>query len=986
MPAHRRTPGALRTLALVCAWVVAWSALAAHARPAAKKASSHTAAHPATHSAPRAAATGRSGSRQATRGRASSRAPVAAPVPRLPTVSAFRYEIAPAPDWVIPVTDAPQATAAAALHDRLLDQQVRLGPQGSSRYTHVIRVVDNPAGMAPAAQIEVTYDPSYQKLWLHHVDVVRNGQHLARLDRKQVQLLQRETQLEHRVYDGRVTASIVLDDVRVGDEVDYAYTLEGDNPVFGGRFQEVDWLGALNGPASLVQYRLIHPAQRTLQVRVGPTDARVSRRDVGGPGGSKWREVVVRRDQVPMLRFDTNASHAVALASSIQVSEFSDWGDVARWGARLFAAPVTPTPQIDRLVDDLRAAHTEPDDQVLAALKWVQTEVRYFGHAFGTGSHQPTSPEKVLNQRYGDCKDKALLFVTLLRKLGVQARPVLVSTQLRQNLDRALPGALAFDHVVTEVQLDDQRLVLDPTRTHQSGPLAQRNVIGLMRGLPLSADTTELAALPQPFDQLRFDVLDRYAVHGFAEDVTLESRITYRGDLAEALREALSTQAPADVEASLMQPYLRAYPQLQKLAPMKIEPATDDDAVTAVLQMRLPEFWRFPDEKMLVGDTFQWALIEAARLGLEPHRTDDLAVPFPGIHRHRVEVSYPEDVNQPGDTRVDEPDRQLALHRSLRITPREVQLDSEVVLGQADIPVGELPAYQARFNKLVPYFGLTLNVPAVPAARLDSLHTELAALEQDVRRQRIEATTPTQVQALFKLKVLDAQIASGRLTPRLKAQALVSRGIQHDMVGQLDAGGQDFAEALRLVPELPEALSAAARNAVLNGQAARARELASRLLARQEGHAEARMTRAMAAWQLGDAAATRQDLQRLLQDPAQQRQGYPLIWLSLTEPAGTDTTTLQRLTTGLPDGDTWPRPLVDWALGQRDELALLAAAGQTKASQGALCEAHFYLGERARALGDLATARRHYQAAVDQHMVEYTEHAWAVLRLRTLDR
>ena len=58
--------------------------------------------------------------------------------------------ISPAPDWVIPVTDAPQATAGAALHDRLLDQQVRLGPQGSSRYTNVIRVVDNPAGMAPA--------------------------------------------------------------------------------------------------------------------------------------------------------------------------------------------------------------------------------------------------------------------------------------------------------------------------------------------------------------------------------------------------------------------------------------------------------------------------------------------------------------------------------------------------------------------------------------------------------------------------------------------------------------------------------------------------------------------------------------------------------------------------------------------------------------------------------------------------------------------
>ena len=45
------------------------------------------------------------------------------------------------------------------------------------------------------------------------------------------------------MYDGRETLSIVLDDVRVGDEIDYAYSLRGGNPVFGDKFVALVGIG-----------------------------------------------------------------------------------------------------------------------------------------------------------------------------------------------------------------------------------------------------------------------------------------------------------------------------------------------------------------------------------------------------------------------------------------------------------------------------------------------------------------------------------------------------------------------------------------------------------------------------------------------------------------------------------------------------------------------------------------------------------------------
>src|SRR5205814_7276577 len=47
-----------------------------------------------------------------------------------------------------------------------------------------------------------------------------------------------ETGADSGLYDGRMTALLILDDLRVGDVLDYAITVHGENPVFNGRFMD----------------------------------------------------------------------------------------------------------------------------------------------------------------------------------------------------------------------------------------------------------------------------------------------------------------------------------------------------------------------------------------------------------------------------------------------------------------------------------------------------------------------------------------------------------------------------------------------------------------------------------------------------------------------------------------------------------------------------------------------------------------------------
>ncbi|MFX9123810.1 DUF3857 domain-containing protein, partial [Acinetobacter baumannii] len=73
--------------------------------------------------------------------------------------------------------------------------------------------------------------------------------------------------LENGVYSGQVTASILIDDLRVGDTLDIAFSTSGQNPVFGSKY-----FGSSLWDQSLPMLRrrvvLNHPIDRAINWRM----------------------------------------------------------------------------------------------------------------------------------------------------------------------------------------------------------------------------------------------------------------------------------------------------------------------------------------------------------------------------------------------------------------------------------------------------------------------------------------------------------------------------------------------------------------------------------------------------------------------------------------------------------------------------------------------------------------------------------------------
>src|SRR5690606_31370017 len=125
-----------------------------------------------------------------------------------------------------------------------------------------------------------------------------------------------------------------------------------------------------------------------------------------------------------------------------------------------------------------------------SAVALVQREVRYLGFEHGIGAYRPHPPDMVFNQRYGDCKDKSLLLVSVLRACGIRAAPALVNSVSGLSLNDQLPRPSLFDHCIVRAELDGKAHWLDPTMSHNGGNADQRYVPDFGYALVLGDEVT----------------------------------------------------------------------------------------------------------------------------------------------------------------------------------------------------------------------------------------------------------------------------------------------------------------------------------------------------------------------------------------------------------------------------------------------------------------------------------------------------------------
>jgi lipoprotein NlpI len=881
----------------------------------------------------------------------------------------------PIPAWVELVA-IPEASQAHPVVLRLADTQYYIDGTPVV-YVRRALLVNDAASLSSAGQISIPFVPEYHKLKLHAVRVLRNGQSLDRTASSTVRFLERETGLEQGVYSGEVTASILVSDIRVGDTLEFSYSLHGQNPVFGGKFIETaSWDQA--SPTALRRIVLNHRMSRKISWRViGDRKSKpvVPTEVVRG----EMRRLVFEERSIPKFDPEPSTPRDYPAYRRMQFSEFSGWDDVVAWAGRLFQRHGALSQDVREVIEKLRKRSTD-EDRAVGALEFVQSEIRYFSVSLGESSHRPTQPDIVLKQRYGDCKDKSLLLMTLLDALGIKSKPVLVAIGMRRGLDNLLPSPELFNHAIVQVTVNDKIFYLDPTLLGQHGRLERMGQIHEgTQVLVVAPESRQLSiiASTNARDLARSEVAETVTLSKFNTDSQLQVRHVWRGAMAEGLRVLQQRLAPDELLKSVGDPMETRYPG----AKLVEEPDIQDDRTDNVFSMTA----QYSVPKLAVERGAYWLVrySPANMIGVlapppSPTRTIPLQLPlFPYDARYTFEVNFPAEVNVislPRASTVGSKYFNYAVRSFFRGNNSKTVMELATFANQV-----EPSDFKKYTEDMQSVDNIAIGAVVVPKTAIRSVKSAAAAkkdVAQTVRDQLQETIDKTTLAIRF-----------GKLTGTDLAGAYCLRSNARTDLGMVKDALADANEALKLTPNSSDSLRCRAHVHFAAGEFEKAITDYSKSITLGATDAKVLQQRGIAKFYAGRLTEAAEDFAKASDTGEKESQPYADLWLSWT---------YQRLGQPLPDsmrervtmdarGD-WPRPALAVLAGKLapEEMLKLLERKSANERRMATSEAYFYLGQYYMGRGDKIKAGEFFGKVRRLNMVMNTEHKAAGFELQSL--
>ncbi len=217
------------------------------------------------------------------------------------------------------------------------------------------------------------------------------------------------------------------------------------------------------------------------------------------------------------------------------VSSWNTWDDIGKWWYSLYRDKLDVNDSLTTIIHDIVIGMTDNFQKAKAIAEWVRDNVRYVAVELGKGGVEPREAGRILSVRYGDCKDKTILTMAMLRYVGIESYPVLVCRS-KENLIDDCPSQ-QFDHVIACVKMDTGKVFFDPTASHDFGYIDNR----LTHSLQVMIVANE-AVLVRPCDYLGGDSITETIRLSLQSDSVVGSiRMILVGKKASGLNKNMSS-------------------------------------------------------------------------------------------------------------------------------------------------------------------------------------------------------------------------------------------------------------------------------------------------------------------------------------------------------------------------------------------------------------------------------------------------------------
>ncbi len=367
----------------------------------------------------------------------------------------------------------------------------------------------------------------------------------------------------YSLYDDICRLSFSLSAGNYPVTVEFSYEIE-----LHSLFNWPDWRPQAYIPVLRSCYEIDAPASFTYRIdTVGNLPDPVVDSAAGGRVRTQWSIA-----NVPALRKEL---HAPPLhESSLRVEfapatahlrefriDYDDWSTLGRDCFEIFRKSFELDKDAAKFASTLLTNRPPTLSELESLHRQFLERQRYVSINIGIGGWQPHVAAATFKNRYGDCKDLATLYSSLLAQAGVKARPVLIRTRDIGPLNPDFPTLSNFNHAILMYTIGNDTVWVDGTCT----VCALGDLPDVDEGrFVLLLDPDSAVLLRTPDSPAESNLILRKASIDFYEDISarLTIDITARGNPSHDLINAARYLKPEDLcvylrEQNLVPPSLR---------------------------------------------------------------------------------------------------------------------------------------------------------------------------------------------------------------------------------------------------------------------------------------------------------------------------------------------------------------------------------------------------------------------------------------------
>ncbi|GAA5022371.1 hypothetical protein GCM10011506_01080 [Marivirga lumbricoides] len=607
-----------------------------------------------------------------------------------------------APGWIKSYSwtdDSEKPYTTKGIHNLLLSHQYNL--QTEEVYVKNAYKIVDANGISDGATIQISFDPTYEKLSIHSITIHRGNQKSKEIA-PDFMLLQREENAEINMYDGSYTAIMNLEDIRVGDIIEFEHTIQGMNPVQNGLFSKTCYLKGFYS-ISRRNIEVINTSQNKLTHYSSSGNLKEL---VKTPSG-----YTVNLTELEGIKYEDQAPLWYEFSDFIIFTQFNQQ-KFTDWSSRLFSISSSEHKSVSNIVEELIAGESTKIGMAEKLINFTQDEIRYLSLSAGMSAYKPKGPAKALKDRYGDCKDKSLLLVTMLKSIGINAFPVLVNTYDREHVADLPLTPQIFNHCIVMLEWESKSIFIDPTISQQGGTLYNTYLPDYGKGYIVTDTSVTYSDIPQSSNG-RTEITQDFYIKGSQEPVQFKVLTEYYGRNADEYRPSFELADQQTIKDSYIDHYERFFDNVEFSSEIESLSYPETNLFKVLENYELKDFWKDPKNPGLQSKAIYAEIVYNNMLTeFQKRRNSPLSLNFPTEIIQRIYIHMPEPTNfYPDWQEVKNEFFEFSRSLSYDSYNQKVNFICKFKVLKDHVPPNKVEYYKARIEQVNELLGIEIDPP-----------------------------------------------------------------------------------------------------------------------------------------------------------------------------------------------------------------------------------------------------------------------------------